>query len=217
MNSPLAHSQPLLRKPHARAFSLVELLLVALAIGLLLISAAVAAYVRSRALFETTESVSRLQDAARYALSVMEPDIELAGDHGRSNTAANIRMVEHGRARSFVASAYDMRQAADTGVSQLGAAAHACGRNFAVDLLQVAQRQQSLRARPRRLEHMRGLCPGCAGRERHAHTTARRGRHGYAGCRPHSDPRIAIVEPRKPGVVRRWPDTGSPRCRSRGP
>ena len=119
-------------------FSLVELV-VALAISLFLISAAVTVYVRGRVVFETNETVARLQDAGRYALSVIEPDIELAGYFGLSNTAASFRLVEHGRTQSFLATAWGLRQSAGTAISELGTAAHACGRNFAIDILRVAQ------------------------------------------------------------------------------
>jgi len=122
----------------ARGFSLVELL-VAMAIGLLLISAAITAYVRSRALFETDETLARLQDTARFALATMEPDIELAGYYGASNRGANLSFVAHGASQTLVATAYGMRQSADSPVTAIGAAAHACGRNFAIDVMRVAE------------------------------------------------------------------------------
>lgn len=127
-----------LTKPvRGKGFSLVELL-VALTIGLLLIGAAVAAYVRSRALFEASEIVARLEDTARYALTVIEPDVELAGYYGGTNNPANLSMVEHGASQSFIATAYGMRQNASP-IAEIGAAAQACGRNFAIDVLEPAQ------------------------------------------------------------------------------
>jgi type IV pilus assembly protein PilW len=62
-----------------RAFgvTLIELM-VALAIGSFLMIGAVTVFVQSRATFRVTESVSRLQENARFALDALEPDIRMA-------------------------------------------------------------------------------------------------------------------------------------------
>ncbi len=72
-----------------RGFSLVELL-VALVIGSFLIIGAVTVYVQSRNTYSVNETVARLQENARYALSVVEPDIRLANYWGLINDAALI-------------------------------------------------------------------------------------------------------------------------------
>ncbi len=67
------------RKSHG--LSLIELM-VALTIGSLLIIGAVTVYVQSRNTFSVNETVARLQENARYALSMIEPDLRLANHWG---------------------------------------------------------------------------------------------------------------------------------------
>lgn len=69
-----------------RGFSLVELM-VALLIGSFLIIGAVTVYVQSRNTYSVNETVARLQENARYALSTLEPDIRLASYWGLMNDA----------------------------------------------------------------------------------------------------------------------------------
>lgn len=64
-----------------RGVSLIELM-VALVISLVLIAGAIQVYVYSRQNYDVNESVSRLQETARYALSVLEPDIRMANSWG---------------------------------------------------------------------------------------------------------------------------------------
>jgi type IV pilus assembly protein PilW len=66
--------------------SLIELM-VALIIGLFLIFGAVTIYQQSRTTFRTTESVARLQEAARLAMDVLETDIRMANYWGLGNQA----------------------------------------------------------------------------------------------------------------------------------
>lgn len=65
----------------ARGFNLPELL-VAMVLGLALLAAFLAVLLRCRDQFATHESLARLHDAARHALSVLVPDIEHAGFYG---------------------------------------------------------------------------------------------------------------------------------------
>ena len=67
-----------------RGFSLVELM-VALTLGSFLIVGAVTVYVRSRNTYSVNETVARLQENARYAMSTIEPDIRLANYWGLMN------------------------------------------------------------------------------------------------------------------------------------
>jgi type IV pilus assembly protein PilW len=66
-----------------RGVSLIELM-VALVISLVLIGGAIQVYSFSRQNYEVNESVVRLQETARYALSVLEPDIRMANSWGLS-------------------------------------------------------------------------------------------------------------------------------------
>jgi len=89
--------------------------MIALVLGLTLLAAFLVVLQRSRAEFAVNESLARLQDAARHALSVVVPDIEHAGFYGfTTNPSAVI-------------------------VGGLPAGADACGRQFAVDLAVPAQ------------------------------------------------------------------------------
>jgi type IV pilus assembly protein PilW len=65
----------------ARGFSLLELM-VAMAISLMLLMGVVALFVSSRASYETTERLSRIQENGRYALDQMMSDIRYAGFQG---------------------------------------------------------------------------------------------------------------------------------------
>ncbi len=64
--------------------SLIELM-VSLVIGSLLIIGAVTVYMQSRNTYRTNESAARLQETARYALDVIEPDVRMAGFWGLTN------------------------------------------------------------------------------------------------------------------------------------
>ena len=73
----------------ARGFSLIELM-VALVIGVVLIAGAVQVYVDSHAAYEVNETTARLQENARYAMSVLEPDVRMAGYWGLINVPDGI-------------------------------------------------------------------------------------------------------------------------------
>jgi type IV pilus assembly protein PilW len=89
--------------------------MIALVLGLALLAAFLVVVQRCRAEFAASESLARLQDAARHALSVLVPDIEHAGFYGFTH------------------------QTAATLVGRLPAGIDACGRHFAVDLGLPAQ------------------------------------------------------------------------------
>jgi type IV pilus assembly protein PilW len=61
--------------------SLIELM-AALTIGLLLIAGALTVYMQSRNTYRTTDTAARMQETARYAFDVLEPDVRLAGFWG---------------------------------------------------------------------------------------------------------------------------------------
>src|SRR5690606_33146546 len=101
--------------PAQRGLSLIELL-VAVTIGGLLIFGATQVYVDSKRTYETNESAARLQETARYAMSVLEPDIRMSNYWGLVKGAGLIT----GSAAQTEASA---------------GAPTSCGTNFAHDLL----------------------------------------------------------------------------------
>src|SRR5437879_7366528 len=70
----------------AAGLTLVELL-VAMTIGLVLIVGATQVYVDSHAAYAVNETTARLQENARYAMSVLEPDIRMSGYWGLTNRA----------------------------------------------------------------------------------------------------------------------------------
>lgn len=67
-----------------RGVSLVELM-VALTLGLFLILGAVTIYNQSRSTYRVTEAVARLQETARYAFDVLEPEVRMASFWGLNN------------------------------------------------------------------------------------------------------------------------------------
>jgi type IV pilus assembly protein PilW len=71
-------------KHFARGLSLIELM-VALVIGALLMAGAVTVFVQSRNTYRANDTVSRMQEAGRYALDVISPDVRLAGFWGLTN------------------------------------------------------------------------------------------------------------------------------------
>lgn len=130
---------------HSRGFSLVELL-VSLAIGSLLLAGTVYVYQNGRQTYAINESVARLQDQGRYVFSVIEPDLEMAGFYGFTNSAESIGFVVGAAPSVIVATAQQMRQKplppslpTPVPVANLPGGAHDCGVNFAVDLLTPAQ------------------------------------------------------------------------------
>jgi len=133
------------RTPRAsqRGLSLVELL-VALAIGSVLIVGAVYVYSQGRNTYAINEAVARVQENGRYVLSVLEPDIELAGYYGFTNSPDTLRFVSGASPGTVYAVAAQMRQqlpapAVAVAVANLPASAHECGTNYAVDVLAPVQ------------------------------------------------------------------------------
>jgi len=81
--------------PSQRGFSLVELM-VALAIGIFLLAGALTVFQQTRTQYRAIEAVSRLQESARYAMSVLENDLRLAGywaKHSQSGSVTGIPAV----------------------------------------------------------------------------------------------------------------------------
>jgi type IV pilus assembly protein PilW len=119
-----------------RGLSLVELL-VALTIGSLLLVGAVFVYTQSRNTNTVSDAIARLQENARYAMSILEPDVQLAGYYGFSNVADDFKFIAGGSTAAPIAAA--QMQQSDVQVGALAAGFHACGDNFALDLLASVQ------------------------------------------------------------------------------
>jgi len=67
-----------------RGLTLIELM-IAMLIGLFLILGTLTVFQQSRSNFRVADSVARLQENARFALDIMEPDIRLSSFWGRSS------------------------------------------------------------------------------------------------------------------------------------
>jgi type IV pilus assembly protein PilW len=98
--------------------SLVELM-VAMVIGLLLMIGATQVYINGHTAYNANESVSRMQETARYAISIVEPDIRMSNYWGLVKGAASIVSGQS-------------PQTATSSPNWGGIVA--CGNNFATDL-----------------------------------------------------------------------------------
>ncbi len=105
-----------------QGLSLIELM-VALTIGSLLIAGTVFVYVQSRNSYGVNETVARMQETARYALSIIEPDVRMSSFWGLVNDPELV----------------DGRATQTEAASAIAAGAHDCGDNFAVDLYSTVE------------------------------------------------------------------------------
>jgi type IV pilus assembly protein PilW len=121
-----------------RGFNLVELL-IAQVIGLALLVAFLIVLQRGQRDFAISESLARLQDAARHALGLLAADLEHAGFFGYS-TGARFRLVSRGATLADQPALLQPGAGRSiSAVAGLPAGAHDCGINFAVDLERVIQ------------------------------------------------------------------------------
>src|SRR5688572_19907199 len=104
-------------------------LLVGLAIGSLVIIGAVFVYSQSRTTYSINETVARLQENGRYALALLEPDLQLAGNYGFTNDPTLVNYVIGGTPTPTTS-----LDANDTALSGTPAAVHVCGNNFGINL-----------------------------------------------------------------------------------
>ncbi len=99
--------------------TLIELM-VALAIGAFLMIGAMTVFMQSRTTFRITESVSRLQETARFALDAIEPEVRMAQYWGLTSRAEKI----NGRL---------------TPTDAAGMGPPTCGNNWTINLIQPVQ------------------------------------------------------------------------------
>jgi len=93
---------------------------VAMTIGAVLIFGATQVYVNSRNAYGVNEGVARMQETARYAMSVIEPDVRMSNFWGLLKGAGSVTQ--------------QALQTAAVDPIASGAAVNICGNNFAVDL-----------------------------------------------------------------------------------
>ena len=126
-----------MKRPQSqRGLSLIELL-VALAIGSILIVGAVYVFSRGRTTYAVNESVARLQENGRYVLSVLEPDIELAGYYGFTNSPDTIRFVSGASPGTVYAVAAQMRERPIPAAAPVAVANLPAGEGGHADLLEA--------------------------------------------------------------------------------
>jgi len=114
-----------------RGMSLVELM-VAMAIGLFLLAGAITVFGKTRDLYRTNDTASRLQETARYAMSTIEADLRMANYWGLMSRAD---LVENGPALDLanppdVDPAYTL----PADLSGFAATINSCGAMWAVKL-----------------------------------------------------------------------------------
>jgi type IV pilus assembly protein PilW len=119
MNTLQSHDWFAARSFGQRGITLIELM-VALTISSVLIFGATQVYVKSRNTYQTNESVTRLQETARYAMSIVEVDVRNANYFGLTKSAYKFTGQD--------------AQTSAVGTVAPSAAANICGDNFAVDL-----------------------------------------------------------------------------------
>lgn len=116
-------------KLRERGLSLVELM-VALAIGSVLIAGAVYVYSQSRTSQRVSDTLARLQENGRFVLSIIEPDVQLAGYYGFTNSANEIRYIQDGNTASSIPA---VKIGLD-GESDVVGGPQDCGTNFAINV-----------------------------------------------------------------------------------
>jgi type IV pilus assembly protein PilW len=116
-----------------RGLTLIELL-VGLTISSLIIVGTVFVYSQSRTTYALNDRAARLQEYGRFALSVLEPDLQLAGYYGFSNNSSDLRYMNG--AQEIPTSQLEPK---DDAIKGLPGAVHTCGNNFALDLITTVQ------------------------------------------------------------------------------
>lgn len=114
-------------RARVRGMSMIELL-VALAIGSFLIIGAITMQSQTRKTFDVNEQTARLQETARFVLSSIEPDLQMAGLYGFTQDPNAVMWSNNGS----LTPPSDVHKGTVPGIR---ASLQKCGGNFAVDLL----------------------------------------------------------------------------------
>ena len=109
-------------KTRMRGVSLIELM-ISLVIGSILLIGTVSVYMNSRNTYRVNETMARIQENARFALDIMEPDLRLASFWGRTSSPAFLQ---------------DSATAVDPIPAGLAVAGD-CRVNWAIDLNQIVE------------------------------------------------------------------------------
>lgn len=114
-----------LTRHSTRGFSVIELM-VSLTISLVVLSGMVYVYSQSRDNNRINDTAASLQENARFAMSVLEPDVQHAGFFGFTSFAPDFQLTNGQTVDTF-----DQLDPATAGVP---ASVHACGPNYMIDL-----------------------------------------------------------------------------------
>jgi type IV pilus assembly protein PilW len=121
-------------------FTLIEVL-IATTIACTIFAGVLAMYAQVSGTYRVNERIARLQEQGRFALAMMEPDIELAGYYGFTNTSESIRFVYGANPAATLATAAQLRQfparvgdPLPAALAVLPSSAQTCGINYAVDV-----------------------------------------------------------------------------------
>jgi type IV pilus assembly protein PilW len=115
----------MLTKNTPRGFSIIELM-VSMTISIVVLSGMVYVYSQSRDSNRVNDTAANLQENARFAISVLEPDVQHAGYFGFTNFAPDFQLANGQTVDNF-----DQLDPPTAGVP---ASVHACGPNYAIDL-----------------------------------------------------------------------------------
>lgn len=105
-----------------RGVNLIEIM-VAMVIGLFLVIGATTLYVRSKRSADIDDSIARLQETARYGMSILEMDVRMANYWGMKKDGADI----------------DNKVANDAATAGLVGSSNDCGTNYAIDVEQYIE------------------------------------------------------------------------------
>src|SRR5512139_1850803 len=95
------------RTHRGSGFTLIELM-IAMAIACTIIAGTLSLYAQVRGTYRVNDRIARMQEQGRFALSVIEPDVELAGYYGFTNRADGVQLVRGASPDTTVATAADM-------------------------------------------------------------------------------------------------------------
>jgi len=123
-----------MKKQSQSGLSMIELL-VALAISTVLVLGATTLFVRSRATYDQNEATARLQETARFAMSVIEPDVRAADYWGLLKGGWQLQGKAEGVDGAVATAAAPVSQQAGATAAPVAANPEAlvCGNNFATD------------------------------------------------------------------------------------